>query len=239
MNLRLLKIECVYKSGKGKTGANDVLDKQALQDRVERLENLVRLMADQMTTTNEAQSHSQPSDFGPSPAIDQDPKSNEDEEESMTIVDRLLEAAEADDEGSWSYQGNVSSQSFLKSMQEYVGPSISEKTSKDMSSWAAPLRQALDEAVGGNRHSNLPLPPWNKAQDLLSAPLDEACALFLFIHRPSFDGMVLRLYEKPMSQYDKHERAFLPQLFAALALGSVCRAFPIGSPEKTQALSEG
>ncbi|KAI9877238.1 MAG: hypothetical protein M1830_004447 [Pleopsidium flavum] len=63
------------------------------------------------------------------------------------------------------------------------------------------------------------LPSRKVALELVNSALDDACALDWFVHRPTFDYHFVRIFELDHSDYGAEEFAYLPLLYAVLALG--------------------
>ena len=63
------------------------------------------------------------------------------------------------------------------------------------------------------------LPSRKVADKLITSALDDACALESFIHRPTFDRLLTRVYATNPLEFSSEERSFVPLLYAILALG--------------------
>ena len=65
------------------------------------------------------------------------------------------------------------------------------------------------------------LPDGATARHLTAVALEDACCIMSFVHRPSFDRTLDRLYTLDKSQYTEADLNFLPLLFGALAVGKL------------------
>ncbi len=65
------------------------------------------------------------------------------------------------------------------------------------------------------------LPPRSTAQQLTKIALTEACCLIKFIHQPSFDRLLNRVYDLRGEDYSFEEERFLALLYMTLAIGDL------------------
>ncbi|RFU26800.1 hypothetical protein B7463_g9539, partial [Scytalidium lignicola] len=227
-------------------------NQQDLRSRVERLESLLRFFLSsedgENTLIGNSMAGYKPSSqsavaLGSSPQVPGKAPANDidyiDEKDRMPLIERMLEAAEIDDQGNWIYQGHSSSQSFLRSMRLQLGPFINDEAGKDIKVLNLPIRRAIDAAMDQDWRAAVALPPRSLAEELVTLAIYDACGIMFFIHRPSFFGMLHRIYCTPAESYGKQERGFLPLLYAAIAVGFVFKNDPIGSPAKDRAFQDG
>lgn len=182
----------------------------------------------------------------PSSSTEPDQETSEDEgandpeeEDQMPLIERMLEAAEIDEQGNWTYQGYTSGHSFLQSMKRAMGAFVNDEAEKDIPVSNLPVQRILDAALDGNWGSYVDLPPRYLAEELVSLAMVDACGVMIFTHGPHTLSMLRRIYDTPQNSYGKVERSFLPLLYAAIAVGFVYRTDPIGSPAKEKSLQEG
>jgi len=73
----------------------------------------------------------------------------------------------------------------------------------------------------GDVHTPYQLPPRPLAQSWSSIALDDKWNIFSFVHRPSFNHMLNRVYSMKREYYSHEEEAFLPLLYLTFALGEL------------------
>jgi hypothetical protein len=150
-------------------------------------------------------------------------------EQDANLTTVLEEAGQLDldDMGNWSYQGHGSSSAFVRRLGERFANmsdvSIEDKTTKLRLRGApdifeSPIR-LMNPAFEDSSREFASLPSREVAVELATSALDEACALFNFVHKPSFFSMLEEIYLLDPAQYTDKERRFLPLLYAVLALG--------------------
>ncbi|KAI9873439.1 MAG: hypothetical protein M1830_000412 [Pleopsidium flavum] len=120
----------------------------------------------------------------------------------------------------WRYHGNSSYAAFLERMRDELGDWVIGMDKN-------PLRGNLPvprffECVEGSQSligKASALPSREVSLELVNSALDDACALDRFVHRPTFDYHFVRIFELDHSDYGAEEFAYLPLLYAVLALG--------------------
>ncbi|KAF8470534.1 fungal-specific transcription factor domain-containing protein [Kalaharituber pfeilii] len=142
-----------------------------------------------------------------------------DSSDSDSMLESMVEAAgrlEIDETGAMDFHGHSSSIAFLAHIRsnfqrvlgEDVATSIKAAVPKGFQSVCAP--QPAEKHI---------LPSREVASVLVESCLDDACALMKFVHRPTFDMMFNRMYVIPQAEWGTQEKAFLPLLYQALAVG--------------------
>ncbi|KAH8815997.1 fungal-specific transcription factor domain-containing protein [Xylogone sp. PMI_703] len=243
---------CIYATA---SGGNDSRERgseqnqQELRNRVDRLESLLKLLISPAEETGTPSNQAVPQ-RAPNPQLNETSTLNQegcaatqsgntDENDPMPLIERMLEAAEIDDQGNWSYQGYTSGQYFLRSMRQQLGPFINDEAGKDIKVLNLPIRRAIDASIDQGWRTAVALPPRALAEELVSLAVYDACGIMIFVHAPSFFDMIHRIYSVPADSYSSKERAFLPALYAAIAVGFVFKNDPIGSPAKDKAFQDG
>ena len=150
-----------------------------------------------------------------------------------------------DDRGFWDFHGHSSGLVFLRRMREQFGDMMGESEAqgtpfaKPRASAPAPFFTDSPSSAGDSPpESNIPnthdLPSKKCARKLSEATLNEACAIFRFIHQPTFWSLFERIYEIPPDRYGNEENRFLPLLYMVLAVGCL-----FAKHEKSVLKSEG
>lgn len=152
-----------------------------------------------------------------------------------------------DDMGNWSYQSHGSSSAFVRRLGERFSNmsdlSIEDKTTNlrlrgTPDIFESPNR-SVNPALEDSSREIIPLPPREVAMELATSALNEACALFNFVHKPSFFSMLEAVYSLNPAQYTDKEHRFLPLLYAVLALGYLFSCNERVHFGYTHAISEG
>lgn len=135
-----------------------------------------------------------------------------------------------DEEGNWDYHGTSSGLSFMRRLREQFGDVIAPSAASSPFVKYRPMSQVLDSPSSAQQSpadssSVLPhgtdLPPKNEARLLCDNALIDAGALLRVVHLPSFYKSLDRMYEVAPENYGNSENAFLPLLYAVLALGTL------------------
>lgn len=142
----------------------------------------------------------------------------------MEAVGRL----DLDDQGNWNYQGPGSTSAFVRRITERLSNVSSSKPAssplpnyslRPQLSQYPSIAYSQDTTTQYHARISVPLPSIEIACDIVSRSLDDGCALYKFIHQPTFYRMFNRMYNIHSSQYQKDEIIFLPLLYAAIAVG--------------------
>lgn len=152
-----------------------------------------------------------------------------------------------DNTGNWSYHSHGSSSAFVRRLGERFGNmsdlSIEDKTTnlrlRGISDAFESANHSMNPAFEDSSREFISLPPREVAIELATSALNEACALFNFVHKPSFFSMLEELYLLNSAQYTDKEHRFLPLLYAVLALGYLFSCNERARSGYTHAISEG
>ena len=146
-----------------------------------------------------------------------------------------------DDRGNWDFHGGSSGTVFMRRMREQFGglfgepgapflPRIPRQTA--MAMFESP-RSATESPFDSGLPNTLELPPKDVAKTLCNNTLNSACALFRFMHQPTFYEMFDRIYDIPADNFGDDENRFLPLLYIVLALGSMFSTEPLDEQPAT------
>lgn len=152
-----------------------------------------------------------------------------------------------DNMGDWSYQSHGSSAAFVRRLGERFANmsdlSIEDKTTNLRLRGTPDIFESanhlMNPAFEDSSHEFISLPPREIAIELATSALNEACALFNFVHKPSFFSMLEEVYLLNPAQYTDKEHRFLPLLYAVLALGYLFSCNEQVRSGYTHAISEG
>ncbi|RFU29420.1 hypothetical protein B7463_g6943, partial [Scytalidium lignicola] len=162
-----------------------------------------------------------------------------DNAEAITTAPGKLDT---DKEGKWDYYGNSSSVAFFQQLEDLFGPSISGITRRKRitSQISIPLLFELKPITDDSTPLRKKvLPPRRVADELINSALDDACALEPFVHRPTFDRLVTRVYKNCPADFGPEEKSFMPLLYAVFALGSLFNSHTLKRMDYECAILEG
>ncbi len=146
------------------------------------------------------------------------------------LLDTMIEATSQlsiDGSGRAEYYGGFSALKFLQRIREHCSQLLhAEIVEREIFSQLS-VHQAVCSPrsshyfLNAEPVSNYLLPSRTIAQQLAQRALTEACCLINFIHRPSFDRLLDRVYDLKSEEYTLEEERFLPLLYMSLAIGDV------------------
>ena len=131
-----------------------------------------------------------------------------------------------DEQGNCDYHGYFAGLTFLQRMREQCGQLLDGTLEKKSLSSNLNLTQvftsskalASRKAATALQDSEV-LPSRQTARHLVSVALDNACCHMRFVHRPTFDRRLDRIYDLEPESYGDDEHEFLPLLYIVLAIG--------------------
>ncbi|KAI1261194.1 hypothetical protein F5Y18DRAFT_211458 [Xylariaceae sp. FL1019] len=133
-----------------------------------------------------------------------------------------------DEKGDYDFHGNSSGSVFFKRMKDHFRSMLGKDyqipllprppRSSALMGFDAP-RSTSTSLVSGSGRVKYDLPAKERALALCSESLDNATCLLRIVHKPSFYGMLDRLYQKPRDLYETEDKRNLALAFAAMALG--------------------
>lgn len=146
-----------------------------------------------------------------------------------SLLESMVEAAgrlEIDEAGHMDFHGHSSGLAFLAHINSQFGNLLSGDSSsfKKIQSTAFPAvfdspKPSTSSSPDADLQGTVLLPSKEIAKVLIDACLDDACVLMRFVHRPSFNKMVERIYDTDPGLYREDEKSFLPLLYLSLAVG--------------------
>ena len=131
-----------------------------------------------------------------------------------------------DEQGNFEYHGHSSGLSFVRRMREQLGDVMGPEGQATPFIKSRPISQVFD-SPRSNTDSPWELPPGSDlptreiALDLCDNAVNDASSLLRFIHWPTFQKQVDSIYSKAPENWGNDENAFLPLLYAAMALGTL------------------
>lgn len=136
------------------------------------------------------------------------------------------------EQGEWAYHGHSSGLSFLRRVKEQfkdvLGPEQMRRTAspfaapKKSYSLGSPSKPGLLRQESSDEHSVSgigDLPSREVAKQLCSHAIDDAGAIMICVHQPTFYKHFDRVYNRAPEEYDNEDHRFLPLLYAVMALG--------------------
>lgn len=146
-----------------------------------------------------------------------------------SLLESMVKAAgrlEIDEAGHMDFHGHSSGVAFLAHINNQFGTLLGGDSSslKKIRSTAFPAvfdspgSSASSSPDAGLQRTAL-LPSREIAKVLIDTCLDDACVLMRFVHRPSFNQMMDRVYDMDPGMYGEEENSFLPLLYLSLAVG--------------------
>lgn len=149
--------------------------------------------------------------------------------EKDSLLESMVEAAgrlDIDESGHMDFHGHSSGLAFLAHLNNQFGDLLGEDgaSMKKIRSTAFPAvfdspQSSVSSSPDATIQSTALLPTKEVAKVLVDACLDDACMLMRFVHRPSFNHMLDKIYEMDAGMYGEAESSFLPLLYLSLAVG--------------------
>lgn len=159
-----------------------------------------------------------------------------------TLLESMVEAAgrlEIDEEsGTMDFHGHSSGIAYLSHLRHQLERRIGEETFSRIRSNAFPGTNNSPRCITEFPLEYNQLPEREVAKVLVNSCLEDACALMRFVHRPTFNEMVDRIYDIDQREYGSKELSFLPLLYLTLAVGCLF-ASDVGKLGFERATSEG
>ena len=133
-----------------------------------------------------------------------------------------------DDKGHYDFYGHSSGLVFLKRLRQQFGDTTGEAEGHgDVFARARVLPTVIDSPRSSDSplsHSlsePVDLPNKACAQSLCDVATRDALSLMRFIHRPTFNTMLNRIFDIPPEQWGNEENRYLPLVYAVMAIGSL------------------
>ena len=145
-----------------------------------------------------------------------------------------------DDQGYWDFHGGSSGRVFVHRMRDQFGGLLGGPDGKVLPRLPpAPLipyhvdspKSSTESSLETGLPNTLDLPSRDTAGSLCDAALSISCAILRFVHKPTFDEMLERIYQTPVESFGDAENRFLPLLYMALAIGCLFHLDPSEHPD--------
>lgn len=143
------------------------------------------------------------------------------------LVDTMIEATDRlaiDGRGRCDYLGDFAGLAFLDRISERCCQLLNRNMEKDISSKLFPSQDlsplCLERHLLATSRTKL-LPPKTVATYLTGIAIGDACCLLRFIHQPTFEDQLDRIYDLSPEQYNPEDEAFLGLLYTTLAIGEI------------------
>lgn len=145
------------------------------------------------------------------------------------LLDTIIEVTgrlELDKQGNYEYYEPFAGFTFLRRAQEQCKRLLNVPLQKNFCLSSPPLRETPKATGSGQRQRPAAtlesveiLPARHVAERLVSSALKDACCLIRFVHGPTFDQSLGRIYEINPENYKEQDLKFLPLLYIILAVG--------------------
>ncbi|EWC44030.1 hypothetical protein DRE_01382 [Drechslerella stenobrocha 248] len=152
----------------------------------------------------------------------------DDQEGQLETMVEATGRLDIDESGRFDFHGHSSGFAYLNKLKEQLGDLLGTDNGRAAAHKLRPFRPIPQQFSSNVTSPNssylsdaLPLPPREVAKELSDSCLTEALLIFRFIHRPSFDNLVDRLYGIDFEDYKNEEHLFLPVFYLVLAIGCV------------------
>lgn len=162
--------------------------------------------------------------------LKEDRSSGKTDVKTEDLLDTMIEVTghlNIDGRGHCDFHGDFGGLSFLRRIGERCNQLLGTDSRLLRMSSELPLPQAsglarsLLSKTGKGRTTTTLLPTRTVALRLTKIALDDACCLLKFIHQPSFDALLHRVYDIEAENYTSEEENFLPLLYMTLAIGEL------------------
>ncbi len=150
--------------------------------------------------------------------------------EYVDLLDTMIEASghlNIDGRGHCNFEGHFGGLSFLRRIGERCNQLLDTGSLKRNISGPLPLPQAgrsarsLLNLARTEPITTCILPSEAAAIRITRITLEDACCLMNFIHQPSFDHLMHRVYHLGAEKYTSEDETFLPLLYMTLAMGEI------------------
>lgn len=149
--------------------------------------------------------------------------STDDHLESMV---RATGQLDLDEQGYFEYHGHSSGLSFVRRVREHFGDVMVPEGQATPFVKSRPMPQVFDSPRSNidspwDPPAGTDLPTREIALDLCDNAINDAGSLLRFVHWPTFKKQFDSIYDKAPENWGNDEHAFLPLLYAAMALGTL------------------
>lgn len=162
---------------------------------------------------------------GNSPDREARPSAGDDDDAQLQTMVEGTGSLDLDEQGHWDYHGTSSGFTFMRHLRAQFGdltvpdPPISYAKSRATSHLVDSPQSASSSNFDRGSSPAPELPDKDKAMQLCRNALEVACALMRFVHKPSFYGKVVKIFETNPDNYTNADMKFLPLLLMVMAVG--------------------
>ncbi|KAG4430084.1 hypothetical protein IFR05_014429 [Cadophora sp. M221] len=149
------------------------------------------------------------------------------------LLDTMIRATgrlDIDGMGRCDYHGDFSGLAFLDRISDRCCQLLNRDTEKEISSKLFPPRgyspSSVEPEMPQESSRHVELPPKTVASYLTTIAIGDACSLLRFVHKPSFDKRLERIYEIEPDNYSREDKDFMSLLYVTLALGELYAGKP-------------
>ncbi|KAF4611356.1 hypothetical protein G7Y89_g15657 [Cudoniella acicularis] len=150
-------------------------------------------------------------------------------DEGLETMTEATGRLDVDGQGRCEYHGDFAGLAFLHQIGERCSQLLQVNSSAKPGAFShLPLRQAFASvglsSIGSSRLDSktmFQLPSRAEAQRLAKIAFNDASCLMTFIHVPSFDKLLDRIYSVNPGDYTSVEESFLPLLYITMAVGEL------------------
>jgi hypothetical protein len=169
--------------------------------------------------------------------------SDSDQEAQLRSMIESTGQLDLDEDGQWDFHGGSSGTVFVNRMRQQFGGLLGgDKNTPFLPKLPRPYPGSIAVFDSPKSNSESPfesglpntveLPPRDLAKALVEDSFGRACALLRFVHEPSFNQMLDKVYDTPPESFGTEENRFLPLLYVVLALGCMFHTDPSDDPKQ-------
>jgi hypothetical protein len=208
--------------------------------------NLTELIVDTPSSSREQNLRSTTSGANEAAPLFKNSISQPRQKAKVSINLKTRGSLQVDDEGKHNYHNHFAGFTFLQRMWEQYSRILSWRTEKTDPSLPLTITHvfsfshpALKRRRGLTSRDSETLPSREIAVHLARVCLENACCTLKFIHTPSFDRILGRLYELDPEDYSDADQKSLALVFAVLAIGVVFSKDDAGKIDSNRIRIEG
>ena len=159
----------------------------------------------------------------------------DDEQESIDTILSVNGRLDLDEQGGWEYHGHSSGPAFLRGL----GERFDDREVLRLKIFSEDPCSLSTFPQSSGTPNLMILPSRELACNLVTTALDDACTLLRFVHRPTFDYFLNRIYDIDPEEYNRQDEKFIPLLYMVLALGCLFMNSNDSASSSTMAICEG
>lgn len=232
-----VSVECTYDqpSNRRRNAAPQYIE--ALESQLKRAQTILKLVIPNVDLNDpNLEVKLQQGFITPSPQVANDTLVNDTQATGQTqdpSADPHLESMvkstgqlDLDEQGNLAYHGHSSGLSFVRRMREQLGDVMGPEGQATPFVKSRPISQVFDSPRSATDSpwdppAGTDLPTREVAYELCDNAVNDAASLLRFVHFPTFKNQLDALYDKAPETWGNDENAFLPLLYATMALGTL------------------